>query len=218
MTYDDLIDEVMLLFSQNKYENEVASAKNEFHRAAGIFDEESIDVENKINLFMDWYLFHRPLSLDGVRPIDKICKGEIKPNLEIPDDRLKSFCSSRHSLFEFIKVKGEDVYVKDLFSNYKTVLKKSPVTLGFSKSEIFSARLFALNDTFVFSKAFCIHPEQACKYILKEVKKIKKLSDEERDQKRFDLIFRLLKMRYKIDQYKHIKLEEIYTDEPKLRI
>lgn len=218
MIYDDLIDDIMLHFSQEKYQPEVAEAKNEFHRTVGIFDEESIDVENKINLFMDWYIFHRPLKSTNVPPVELLRQGleyNVKEGQELC---IKNLCASRYSLFEFLKVKGEDIYVKDLFSNYKTVLKKSPFVLGFSKSEIFSARLFPLEDTFIFSKAFCIHPEPATKFILKEIKKVNKIKDDEKTKARLDLIYKLLKMRYKLDQYKHIKLEDIYTNDPKLRI
>ena len=215
--YDEVIDQVMLYFSQGDFVEEVAEAKNEFHKTVGIFDEESIDLEGKINLFLDWYVFYRPLKDKGKTPVQLICENEI----EIPADwseKSKSLCESRHSLFEFIKVKGEDVHIKDLYSGYKMILKKSLFILGFSKSEIFSARLFPFEDTFIFSKAFCIHPAEACKFILKEVKKINKLKGDELEKAREELIFRLLKMRYKIEQYKHINIEDIYTNEPKLRI
>ncbi|MCB9026164.1 MAG: hypothetical protein H6625_07610 [Bdellovibrionaceae bacterium] len=218
MIYDELIDDIMLHFSKEKYAEEVKEAKNEFHRSVGIFDEESIDLESKINLFMDWYIFHRILKSEQVPPIKLISRGEEYKVQKGNEVLIKNMCASRYSLFEFSKVKDEDVYVKDLFSNYNIVLKKSPFILGFSKNEIFSARLFPYEDSFVFSKAFCIHPEQATKYILKEVKKINKINIDESISARQDLIYKLLRMRYKIDQYKHIKLKDIYTSDPKLRI
>ncbi len=217
--YDDLIDEVMLHFSQKEFEQEAAEAKSNFHKSVGIFDEESLDLEAKINLFMDWYIFYRQLKSNNKTPVETLCDGDTDfVAKEEYNHLIKNICSSRHSLFEFIKVKADDIYVRDLYSGYKMVLKKSPFTIGFSKNEIFSARLFPYDDTFVFSKAFCIHPPEAQKYIQKEVKKIKKLKEDEMLKAREEFIFRLIKMRFKIDQYKHIKLEDIYTNKPKLRM
>ncbi len=218
ISYDDLIDDVMLNFSQGDYEKEAIAAKSEFHKSVGIFDDDSIDLGNKINLFIDWYLFNRKLKSHNLTPIQLVGRDGHFPVRDGLGGLVQNLCSSKQSLFEFIKVKDEDVYVRDLYSEYKMVLKKSPFVVGFSKSEVFSARIFPFEDTFVFSKAFCIHPTQALKFILKEVKKIKKIKGDEQLIQREELIFRLLKMRYKIEQYKHIKIEDIYTDEPKLRI
>jgi len=218
ISYDELIDDLMLHFSQPPHDGEAQVAKNEFHKLVGIFDEDAVDLGNKINLFIDWYIFSRPMSQRGESPI-KTLDGQ--SDWPIRKDLLpfaSQALASKASLFELIKVKGEDLYVKDLFSDYKMVMKKSPFTIGFSKNEIFSARIFPYEDTFMFSKSFCIHPVEAQKYILKEIKKIKKMKLEDQYAAREDLIFRLLKMRFKIDQYKHLKIQEIYAENPKLKI
>ena len=106
MTYDDLIDDLMLQYSQNEYESEVTEAKNQFHRTVGIFDEESIDVENKINLFMDWYLFHRPLIKNGETPIQLVCKQLEKQQAQNSAVNIKNLCASRYSLFEFLNFRA----------------------------------------------------------------------------------------------------------------
>ena len=87
-----------------------------------------------------------------------------------------------------------------------------------NRGEIFEARLIPYEDSFIFSNLFCFHPLQVTKYILREVKTIKR----DRGAKELViakelLIHKLFKMRCKLEHYKHIAIEEIYTNEFKLR-
>src|ERR1051325_10162182 len=82
------------------------------------------------------------------------------------------------------------------------------------RSEIFEVRVFPYEKTWVFSRGFCFHPAEAKSFILKEVKKVRHLDEIQKEA----LMFRLLKMRYKFEQYKHIRLDFIYTNDTKLRI
>lgn len=216
MIYEPVIEKLMQHFTANSYAEEVPQAKEEFFKRAGIFDEESHDFEMKMAQFADWYLFTRKLSAQGIPPV----KMEINlPAMKMSEDEItlyRNLQNSRHSLFEFLKLKGDDVHVRDLFSGYKLVIQKSPVTIGFSKDEIFEARLIPHDDSFIFSGAFCFHPPQASRFIHKEIKKIKKLPDDQRDEAREQFIARLFRMRYKFDQYRHVRLDMIYSNDSKL--
>ena len=174
--YDELTDKLMTFFSSSEFAEDASQARSDFHRSVGVFDEESEDLESKISLFIDWYLFVRHLPSLNVRPIDYIVDKMPLKEFTGEEASLASLKNSRYSLFEFIKSKGDDVYIKDLFSGYKLVLKDSHFVLGFKKDEFFSARLFPFEDSFVFAKAFCIHPSPATKFILSEIKKIKKVN------------------------------------------
>jgi hypothetical protein len=218
INFNEVVDELMLFFSKGEFSKEVTEAKLEFHKIIGMFDGDSNDMEIKINLFIDWFIFKRHLEAFNKSPINYLCEKNEFPVSDHHLGLINNLCSSRLSLFEFIKVRGEDVYVKDLCSDYKLTMKKSPFIVGFRQDEIFSARIIPFEDSFVFSKAFCIHPSEAKKFILKEIKKLKRNIDNSSIEEREDLVFRLLKMRYKIDQYRHINLRDIYTEQPKLRI
>jgi hypothetical protein len=126
--------------------------------------------------------------------------------------------NSRHSLFEFQKLKGDDVYIRDLFTGFKYVIRQSRVTQGFNKGEYFEARLIPHDGGFVFSNAFCFHPAVVAKFIIKEVKRVNKLPEEEQAQAREELISRLFKMKNKHEQYRHLDIHEIYSNDSKLRL
>ena len=164
--------------------------------------------------FLDWYLFSRDLSEYNIPPVQLAVQEELLDLRPAEVNALESLSNARHSLFEFIKVKGTDVYIRDLFTKKKVVLKDSPISVGFNPEEIFDARIIPVEASYVFSKGFCFHPPGAKKFILKEVKKVRHLDESHHEA----LMFRLLKMRYKLEQYKHIKMEFIYTNDQKLKI
>ena len=236
--YDDLIDRLTLFFTGDKFRADVASAKKEFFDESGIMDEENQTFEMRMTQFLEWYLFTRPLiaanatqapartvSLDAeagsaARPASQPTPAQYALELlsfEMkPEERpiFENLANVRHSLFEFLKVRGDDIHIKDLLLNKKIVIFNSPIRIGFSREEIFDARLIPDGENFHFSKGFCFHPAEASKYILGEIKKLRKLNDPIQDE---GFMLRLMKMRYKYEQYRHLKLEYVYTNEKKVK-
>ncbi|HMN69013.1 MAG TPA: hypothetical protein PKC28_10785 [Bdellovibrionales bacterium] len=218
MNYEPYIDKLMQHFTGQKFMPEVEAAKEDFFERAGTFDEASLDFELKMAQFTDWYLFTRKMEQSGQAGIEMVL-DDASYNL-IDDERplYLNLRNSRHSLFEFIKLKGDDVYIKDLFTGFKYVIRQSRLTQGFNRDEYFEARLIPHDGSFVFSNSFCFHPAVVSKFVLKEVKRVNKLPEEEQAQAREELIARLFKMKHKHGQYKHLDIHEIYSNESKLRL
>lgn len=216
MIYEPLIEKLMQYFTADSFIEEVRHGKDEFFKRAGIFDEESPDFEMKMAQFADWYLFSRKLNKFGVPPVkvDVDLKQVGISESELP--LYNNLRNSRHSLFEFLKLKNHDIYVRDLLLAQKLVIQKSPVTEGFTRDEIFEARLIPHEESFIFSGAYCFHPPQAQRFIRKEIKKLRKVPEADLAEAREQMIARLFRMRYKFDQYRHVQLEQIYTNDSKL--
>jgi len=118
----------------------------------------------------------------------------------------------RHSLFEFLKLKNNDIYIRDLLKGEKLVVKQSPWIYGFNSEELFEARILPFQDSWIFTKGFCFHPSDARKYLLTEVKRHKKNSDLNPE----DMMLKLVRMRYKFERYRHVKVDLIYSNESKV--
>jgi len=208
--YDRIIDH----FTGSQYKDEIARAKKDFFGPTGSFEEDNEQFEAKMSLFLDWNIFDRNLSDVGLTPIESIKEiGSLR--LEDSDKgNLESLLNPVHSVFEFIKIKNQNVYLKDLIHRKKYIIEDSNVLVGFTRDELFEARLIPVGKSYQFSSGFCFHPLEAKKYILKEIKKIKKLGEPERNE----LMDRLARMRMKFDQFKHIRPEYIYTNDKKMRI
>lgn len=214
MKYDKIVDKLMTFYTGSDYRDEVVQAKKEFFEDAGLVGDETFHFEVRMSQFLDWYLFTRELTEAHIPPVHLANEHPPFPMDDEERTHLQSLVKGHHSLFEFIKVKGETVYVRDLLENKKLYLEDSHVTKGFNADEVFEARVFPFGETHVFGRGFCFHPAEAKSFILKEVKKVRHLDEVQKEA----LMFRLLKMRYKFEQYKHIRLDYIYTNDTKLRI
>lgn len=217
MNYEPFIERLMQHYTGPSYLTEVKASKEDFFEKAGSFDEASTDFELKMAQFTDWYLFTRKTS-NGRVFIETVLDDTSYKISEEERTIYLNLRNSRHSLFEFLKLKGEDVYVRDLFTGFKYVIRQSRVTQGFNKEEFFEARLIPHDGSFVFANAFCFHPGPVSKFILKEVKRVNKLPDEEQALAREELIARLFKMKNKHEQYRHLDIQQIYSNDSKLRI
>ena len=218
MSLGELIDKLMQFFTEGSYSDQVIEARREFSEKAGAFDQATDDFEMKMSQFIDWYLFVRPLKPFDKPPVQAVEESDVSLSDE-EKALIPVLQQSRHSIFEFQKMKGNDLYVKDLFTGEKIIIKDSDFSMGFSREEYFEARLMEQDETLQFGPSFCFHPDKATKFILKEVKRVKKIKDEEsRSSEKEDVIAKLFRMKYKLQQYKHVKINDIYSNEPKLRL
>ncbi len=218
---ENFYEKVMSVFAEGRHRIELHKARSQFFEWAGQFDETSNDFEVKMSLFMEWYLLDRKFS-DGFTPIQKISE-EMKDLTPEESKIVEGLYNSSHGVFEFIKEKkGNKILIKDLLDGQKYLIGNVSIMSAFSKELFFEARVLELNEELIFSGSFCFHPPQANKFILKEFKalkkKTKKMTDEETELEKKVLINKLFRMKHKSEQYKHIKIEEIYNNESKIKV
>ena len=210
--YEQLIAKVLNHFAGDQFKAELVRAKKEFFENSVTLDEHSEYYELRMSQFYDWYFFTRELSGYGQTPLNACTMVRELRFSEEEQRQLEVLKQNRHSVFEFIKIKGNDVYIKDLLSNKKLVVKASPWVFGFDEDELFEARLIPHEDSYFFTRGFCFHPELAKKFIQDEVKRHRKDADLDPSV----MMLRLIKMRFKYEQYKHVNPEMIYTNDGKL--
>lgn len=213
MIYDPLIEKLLKHFTLEEYAPEVLDGKLEyFEKMMPTIDENSEMYELRMSQFLDWYLFSRKLRLQNLTPIQVALE-----KFQVFDDEkqlYKNLSNAYHGVFEFVKIKDSDVYIKDLITKKTHLIKNSDIRDGFAKDQFFDVRLIPYNESFVFTKGFCFHPEEAKKYILGEAKKLKKAESNERES----FLMKLNRMRAKVDQYKHIQVKFIYTNENTFKV
>jgi hypothetical protein len=210
--YNDLIQKSLEHFAGPLFKEEIFTAKTEFFENSGVLDENAPQYELRMSQFFDWYFFSRDLRGYGQTPLESLFMTRelrFSPGEVELIDKLKQH---RHSLFEFIKMKGQDVFIRDLLKGDKITVRECPYTTGFNSDEIFEARLLPFEDTWIFTKGFCFHPVDARKFILSEVKRHRKDSDLNPE----DLMLTLIKMRYRSERYRHVRVDLIYSHESKM--
>lgn len=211
--YEPLIDKILQHFAGPRFSEELDAAKKDYFGGFNVLEEKGGQYEMRLSQFFDWYFFTRELSGYGRSPLAS-CRMERELRFT-PEEEvlLEKMGEHQHSIFEFKKLKGEDVYIYDLFRGEKRTVPKSPWIFGFDADELFEARLIpTVEGGWVFARGFCFHPPEARGFILAEIKKYRKDTDLNPDE----LMLRLAKMRSMYERYKHVRLDAIYSNEPKL--
>ncbi len=214
MNYGAAVEKLSVYFSSPSYEKEVVHAKSLFFGDVGVDDKESDRYEQWMNIFFDWYLFTRPISGMNLPPAEYALEIDEFQQLHGDEKRIfQNLAKTEHSLLQFVKQKGEFVFFKDLFRKRKVKVVNNDFVLTLEKGDICDARLIPDEDHYFFTKGFCCHPREVNKFILKEVKALKKADPG--IQQAFQL--ELIRMFFKMEQYSHLSFDKIYTRDSKVR-
>ncbi len=212
--YEKYLDPIIEEFTTGEYYREVFNAKQEYFDKAGIVYEDDPEFEQRMCLFMDWYLFDRDLPGKDLPPVkyffrknkDRLANEEL--------DIYRDFCSTIHSVFR-LKRKSffkKAVVVTDLFSNKSYSVTGMEMSRGFNRGDLFEARLIPFKGSLEFSKGFCFHPTEMESYILGEIKRVR-FQEKNRQTK---LILQLSSMKLKSQRFNHIEIQHIYSAKSRL--
>lgn len=207
------LDPVIEEFTTGEYYREVYAAKQEFFEKAGIVYEDDPEYDQRMSIFMDWYIFERDLPGVDLSPI-KLFFRKNKENLGTEELTIyRDFCTTVHSIF---RLKGRAWFggglkVEDLFSKKSYVVTETDIHQGFARGDLFEARLVPFKGKYEFSKGFCFHPIEMEGFILGEIKKVR-YQDKARQTK---LILQLSAMKLRHLRFSHIDVKHIYSFDSK---
>ncbi len=209
--YQKYLEPIIEDFTTGEYYREVYNAKLEYFDKAVIVYEDDVEFEQRMCIFMDWYIFDRDLPGVDLPPI----KYYFRKNKErFSSEELniyRDFCSTVHSVFRLKRLKftGKGLVIVDLFSNKSHTVNDAEVHRGFARGDIFEARIIPFKGGFEFSRGFCFHPAEMESFIMGEIKKVR-FQDKSRQTK---LILQLSAMKLKHLRFPHIDIRHIYKFE-----
>ncbi len=209
--YQKYLEPIIEDFTTGEYYREVYTAKQEYFDKAGIVYEDDTEFEQRMCIFMDWFIFDRDLPGVDLPPI----KYFFRKNKErFSSDELniyRDFCSTIHSIFRLKRFtwNRKGFVVVDLFTNKTHVVSDSEINKGFARGDIFEARIIPFKGDLEFSRGFCFHPAEMESFISNEVKKVR-FQDKSRQTK---LILQLSAMKLKHLRFPHIDIRHIYKFE-----
>ncbi|MGE0614811.1 MAG: hypothetical protein AB7P04_04155 [Bacteriovoracia bacterium] len=209
MSHQKYLDPIIEEFSTGNYYREVYLAKEEYFDKTGIIYEDDGEFEQRMCIFMDWYLFDRDLPGVDLPPVKYYFR---KHKNDFATEELgiyKDLCGTIHSIFRLKRFSffGKGLVVTDLFSGKSYKVNDPEMKRGFSRGDLFEARLIPFQGTLNFSKGFCFHPTEMESFILSEIKKVR-FQDKSRQTK---LIMQLAAMKLKHQRFQHIDVRHIYT-------
>lgn len=209
--FQQCIDVITNEYTAGDYFREVYEAKKNYFENLGVIAEDDPDFENQMDVFMGWYLFDRPLEKHDLPPVYLYYRKNQARFSPEEDSVYKALTLSKHSIFELVKQKGNSLLLRDLSNGQKFEVQDMQFKAGFSKGDVFEARLVPEGKSYVFANGFCFHPKEAFKFIESQMKKIR----EDDVAQRTKLLLKLGQMKNKQHRFPHIDAQYIYTLTPK---
>lgn len=206
--YQKYLEAVTDEFSTGDYYREAYEAKQEFFLKSGEVFEDDPDFEQRMCIFMDWYIFDRDLPGVDLPPI-KYYYRKNKDHFSNEELNIyKDFCLTLHSIFRLKRFSWnkKSLVVNDLFSEKNYTVNLPSQLYGFSKGDVFEGRIIPFMGVQEFSHGFCFHPVEMESFIINEIKKVR-FQDRVRQTK---LILQLSAMKLKHQRFQHIDIKHIY--------
>lgn len=209
-TYEKYLDPVIEEYTTGEYYREVFNAKQEYFEKAGIIYEDDPDFEQRMCIFMDWYIFDRDLPGVDLPPIKYYFRNKKETFSAEELSIYQDFCTTIHSIFRLKRYTWtkRGIVVTDLFQNKTHTVEATEITRGFAKGDLFEARIIPFQGKMQFSKGFCFHPTDMESFILGEIKRVR-YQDRSRQTK---LILQLAGMKLKHQRFSHIEVKHIYSN------
>lgn len=205
------IEKITEEYTAGDYYREVYEAKKSYFDSLGSIPEDNPDFENQMDVFMGWFIFDRPLDKHDLPPALLYYRKNMGTFSPEEEEAFKALTHSKHSVFELLKQKDKSIVLRDLSSRDKFEVEELQFRAGFSKGDIFEARLIPNKKSYVFANGFCFHPKDAYKFIESQMKKIRG----EDAAQRTKLLLKLGQMKNKHQRFPHIDVQYIYTLTPK---
>jgi len=126
----------------------------------------------------------------------------------------EGLAGNRHGLFEVRRVDDGRVRVRDVFDGKDHDVTERRSVAGLEKGDLIEARLIPYQGALLFSGAFLFHPREARKAVLAEVKRLRKAAGKGGRPDVGAFLDVLARMAMKIERYRSVRLESIYTFAP----
>lgn len=207
-TIDDQLESI-LSWAQGKFgDNEFIEAKEEFFRNSGkVFYDDSF-YEQRMGYFLDYFLLERPIATNVTQtPFSEyMLQPQARP-WSSKDDSLRKFC---HSLFQVLKSHDDYLLVLDLVNNQKikVITRKNECFTAIERKDLLQGYLYKSEDNYYLSHGLIFHPAKLSRFIKKEIKKAKNVSDF--NQLKF--LLDLAKQNLKYLRHIHVDPKRIYAE------
>jgi hypothetical protein len=201
------LDKIVRALTKERYASELEPAREAYRGATGEVYEDDASFEMRMILFLEWFIFDRPLAR-GVVPIRAYLE-EHGPWLSLLEREItEALLGQRRGLFRVKKTKSPVLYLKDLWSGKSVRVEAGDVARSFRTGDLIDARVVPFRGKLWFTEGMLCHPPVAEGYIKAELKALRKKGAAGPDP----LCQKLEAMLLKYDRSRGIKPELIYRN------
>ncbi len=190
-----------------------AEAREEFLRATGRVHEGDRSFDERMALFMEWFLLDRPLPPTGRTPAELWASRHseaLEPRLR---ELLLGLMASHRSLFLALGPPGgrdpNRLLVDDLLRGFRWPVTTPGGLPGVREGDVLEGRIFGLGGDVHFTTAFCYHPREVALRIRRHLERM----NERRRDMGPGLLDELMSLRLAYDRAEDAPASSIYRFE-----
>jgi hypothetical protein len=202
--FTPLFDRLLDFAIRPEHEAELVRARQDyFSRTGEVFDEDrSFDV--RMQAFLDWYVFDRPLAPTG-EPPSRAFLATLADAAE--RDRFRLLGRTVHGVFEVRKNSKKELAVHNLLTAADYTVPMPGPLAGVQKLDLFEGRLVPFEGRHHFSSAFLFHPPMIKRSLLRELKRQHRHETGVPVQ---EIIWTLSRMATRAEHYRNVAIDSIY--------
>jgi hypothetical protein len=203
--YRPLFDELLAFVAQPPYAAELVPGRLEYLRQTGEVFTEDRSFDLRMQGFLDWFVFDRPLASNGDPPV------RIYPTAagldEARSTEFRLLGRTVHGLFEVVSQRSQGLTLLNLLTEARYRVPLPGRVEGFDHADFFEGRLVPYQGSYHLSPAFIFHPRDIRSLVLYELERQR---HERSLQSVQEVIFTLSRMATKAEHYRNVKIEAIY--------
>jgi hypothetical protein len=201
------LERLAVRYSAGEHKIEAMRAREEyFERAGKVFDDDAELFEGRMAAFLEWYVLERPFR-GGAAPV--VCLLDEDRSLSDDDRRTLALVAASHrSLFELHEVDDRVMQLEDVLGGARFSVIERRHTVGFTRGDLFEARVISDGAAVILGKTFIFHPADAREITLDWVD-----AAVERGVERQEILFHLARRHIRWHRFGHIGAARIYRGE-----
>ena len=202
--FNKILDDIYIYHSQGARQNILYEAKDFYFRMTGSVDKDSVDFENKMVSFTEWFVLNFTPGIGQEKVFEVYYK-----NVGFSDEIFHLMKSVEFSLYQYNGrgFLGGNSLLDLLAGQKKYLAKDADVSFIFPK-EIFVGRLMSISGKYHLLRGICSLPINVKSRIMKQCKRVKR---KKVDMDEAEFLLSLEGMRYKSHTYAHVPPEKIFT-------
>jgi hypothetical protein len=217
-----LIDQLIRTCGANSFEPELKDARQTYFAESGEISDDFPDYHARMEGFLEWYLFDRPLRpysgsgqipwRDGQKPLEAFLEHHAEGLDEADKRALGELANNQNSLFQVAKKPAETLVLKDLLSDEKFEVDALGSTRAFEKGDLLQGRVFDLEGTRYLSDSALFHPRGTARFVVKRAREVRKLLKGEMRPERQVFLDRLARIQLRAQRYRRVEPQRIYDE------
>lgn len=204
--YQAYLEQVVAFASVGEFEEELRVAHAQYFAATGDIREDEPSYETRMEGFTEWYVLDRPVAGQQKTPLDLFLQQR---SAGLSSDELgvyQGFRRGSTGLYEFLKVRKQQLLVRDLLSRNKVSVFERRQPAGLARGILLSGRLLTFRDHTVLTRSVLYHPYEVRKLVQKELKRRRPVTVSEVHE----LLHLLSVARLRCDRYHRVDPERLY--------